>query len=316
MTGYIIRRLFQALIVVIGVIFITFILIKFIPGGQCAAALGTRATKANCKIYNHDNGLDQNVFVQFYYYMKHLIHGDMGYSYVTGENIFNQITGAMARSAMLVFMSIFLSFAIGIPIGVWQAMKRNSWIDHSLTALMFFLYSVPIFVSGTLALYWLADKWNWFPSYVDPNAGVFSPFVAPWQFVLPIALLTLAGLAGVTRYVRSSLLDNLVQDYVRTARAKGASHTRVVFRHALRNALLPMITFVGLSIPALFGGALIIETLFGFQGMGYLTVQSTLKNDYLVVVGATLFAGLATAIGSLLADILYATADPRIRLGA
>jgi len=316
MAGYIIRRLLQAVIVVIGVVFITFMLIKLLPGGQCAAALGPKANPHNCKIYNHDNGLDKPFFVQFWIYLTNVLRGNMGYSYKTGQNIFSAITGAMARSAMLVLTSIVLSFMIGIPIGVWQAMKRNTWIDHSVTALMFFFYSVPIFVSGTIAIYWLADKLGYFPSSVDPNAGVLTIFESPKQFILPVALLTLAGLAGVTRYVRSSLLDNLVQDYVRTARAKGASNTRVLFRHALRNALLPMITFVGLSIPALFGGALIIEVLFGFQGMGMLTVNSTLNADYLVVVGATLFAGLATAIGSLVADILYATADPRIRLGA
>jgi peptide/nickel transport system permease protein len=205
---------------------------------------------------------------------------------------------------------------VAIPIGVSQAVRRNSFYDYAMTGVSFFLYAIPAFLIATLLIIWFSFDLGWFPSSVPTSAGLWSIITDPRTFVLPIVSLAALTIAAYSRYIRSSVLDTLAEDYIRTARAKGAGSRRVLYGHALRNALLPLLTLIGLTLPAIVGGAVIIEDVFNYPGMGLLTVQAANNDDIPLVLGTTLVLTVATVVGSLIADLLYAVADPRIRLGA
>jgi len=204
---------------------------------------------------------------------------------------------------------------VAIPLGILQVVRRNKPIDYALTGSSFFFYAMPDFLLGTLLIIWFAFDLHWFPVSPPGDASAWAIFTDPRAFVLPVVTLTATSVASFSRYMRSSMMDALAEEYIRTARAKGASDRRVLYGHALRNALIPLLTLLGLSLPAIVSGALIVENVFNYPGMGLLTVQAAFNDDIPVVLGTTLVITVATVIGSLMADILYAVADPRIRLG-
>lgn len=316
MFAYLVRRVFQAIIVIIGVLLITFGLQKLFPGGPAAAALGPKATPEAVAAFNHDWGLDQPIFVQFYKYVWNVLHLNLGFSIFRDQLVWPLIKGRMMHTVALVLTSQILVFFVAIPLGVAQARRRNSGFDYVATGVSFIMYATPAFLLGELLISFFAIRVQWFPVSVDPSAGPWDVLFHPWQFVLPILTLSALSIGGLSRYQRSSMLDTLMQDYIRTAKAKGASERRILYRHALRNSILPIITIIGLTIPGVVGGALITETLFNYQGMGLLAVSAAQQDDVQVVMGVTLVAALFTVIGSTVADLLYALADPRIRLGA
>ncbi len=323
MIGYLFRRLMQGIAVLFGVSFLTFLLPALEKGNVARAVLGNHASPLELKEFLHSHGLDQPFFVQYYHYMIGLFHGNLGTSLnpqTIDEPVSQVIAPYVPRTLWLVLISILFSTVISVVIGLFQGIRRNTIFDHSMTFLVFLLYSFPAFLFSTMTIILFSLTLHWFPPAVDsPTAnGWFSPLVQMWnhpnQFVLPLATLTVLGVGGLTRFMRGSILDTMVQDYVRTAKAKGCSPNRVLFRHAFRNAVLPVITILGLSLPALFGGALITEQVFNYPGMGQLTVQATEARDVPVVMGLTLLVTVATVVGNLLADIGIAVADPRIRL--
>ena len=323
MIGYLFRRLMQGIAVLFGVSFLTFLLPALEKGNVARAVLGPHAGPLQLKEFLHSHGLDQPFFVQYYHYMIGLFHGNLGTSLnpqTIDEPVSQVIAPYVPRTLWLVLISILFSTVISVVIGLFQGIRRNTIFDHSMTFLVFLLYSFPAFLFSTMTIILFSLTLHWFPPAVDsPTAnGWFSPLVQMWnhpnQFVLPLATLTVLGVGGLTRFMRGSILDTMVQDYVRTAKAKGCSPNRVLFRHAFRNAVLPVITILGLSLPALFGGALITEQVFNYPGMGQLTVQATEARDVPVVMGLTLLVTVATVVGNLLADIGIAVADPRIRL--
>jgi peptide/nickel transport system permease protein len=288
------------------------------------AVLGVRATPAQVAALNRKLGYDNTLVVQYWHYIVHLLHGNLGIS--VGKNSFGTPVSAIIESGVwrtvwLATIALMVALAIAVPLGLVQALRRNSLFDYSVTGLVFIIYSTPAFLLGILLIAFLSIKFSVFPPQVvnATGTGVFGPLMdilrQPRQFVLPLAVLSGLTVGGFTRYMRSSVLDSLVQDYVRTARAKGASNTRVLFRHSLRNALIPIVTILGLTLPGLFGGALITETLFNYPGMGLITVQAVENNDVNTVMAATLIIALATIIGNLLADITLSIVDPRVRLG-
>jgi peptide/nickel transport system permease protein len=220
----------------------------------------------------------------------------------------------------LVLFSIVISLLIAIPLGMVQALKRNSVFDYTTTGIVFFLYSVPAFLMGILLIEIFAIQFHLFPAEITPGVGT-GPFArlidiveAPRSYVLPIFVLVALSVGGYSRFMRGSVLDVLVQDFVRTARAKGASSRRVLYRHAMRNAFIPIITLLGLTLPALFSGAVITESLFNLQGMGTVTVSAVQAHDLPTVMAATLLVAAATVVGNFLADLGVAAADPRVRL--
>ncbi len=315
MIGYIIRRIGQALIVILGVLVLTFLLAQLIPGGEARAVLGSKATPQGILQFNQRNGLNEPVWVQFWHYLLGVFQGNLGYSYKYNQGVTQVITERLPKTLTLVTASVALSLVIAIPLGILQVVRRNKPVDYAITGASFFFYAMPDFLVGTLLIIFFAFDLKWFPVAPPSDASAWAVFTQPQAFVLPIVTLAVTSIASFSRYMRSSMMDAMAEDYVRTARAKGAGNQRVLYGHALRNALIPILTLLGLSLPAIVSGALIVENVFNYPGMGLLTVQSAFNDDIPVVLGTTLVITIATVIGSLLADILYAVADPRIRLG-
>jgi peptide/nickel transport system permease protein len=314
-TGYIIRRLMVAVIVVIGIAAITFGLLHAIAGSPAQAVLGPKATLAAVSAWNRANGYDRPLIVQFVSYLNNLIHFNFGYSYKLGQSVLSLFREDAGRSAYLSGASLVLAIVIAIPLGIAQAVKRNSGFDYAGTAVSLTLYSMPVFFLGLILIQVFALDLHIFPPQVsDSITTTWGAISHPSQLLLPIVTLAATTVAGFSRYMRYSGLDNLGQDYIRLARAKGLPERAVLLRHLLRNACLPMITLIGLSIPALLGGNLLVETLFNYPGLGLLFYNALGNEDYPVLLALTLVGGVLTVVGNLIADVASTVADPRIRL--
>jgi peptide/nickel transport system permease protein len=316
MTGFLIRRVVQAVIVILGVILIVFLLGKLIPGGEAAAALGPRRTPEQVAHFNLVNGLDLPVYDQFWRYIWGLFHLNLGYSFKNNEGVKELIFERLPKTLTLVGVSTLVALVIAVPLGILQVVKRYTPLDYILTSASFLFYAMPPFFLGFLLILYFSFDLHLFPVSPPINSDAWTIFTDPRAFVLPVITLSAITIASFSRYMRSSMMDALTQDYIRTARAKGASNNRVLYGHALRNALIPILTLIGLSLPAIASGALITETVFNYPGMGLLTVTAAGNDDVPTVLGATLVITIFTVAGSLLADVLYAVADPRIRLGS
>jgi peptide/nickel transport system permease protein len=315
MIGYIIRRLMVAVIVTIGIAAVSFVLLHALSGSPVNAVLGPKATPQAIKDWNRQHGYDRPLIVQFFSYLNNLIHLNFGYSFKEGQSVGALFSENAGRSAYLSGASLVLAVLVAIPLGIAQAVKRNSPGDYAATALTFTLYSMPSFFLGLILIQFFALDWHIFPPLVSDNiTTTWGAITHPAQLTLPIVTLAAITVASFSRYMRSSALDNLAQDYIRLARAKGLSQRLVLTRHLLRNSCLPMITLVGLSIPSLVAGNLLIETLFNYQGLGLLFFNALGNEDYPVLLAYTVVGGVLTVIGNLMADVAVTVADPRIRL--
>lgn len=315
MTMYLVRRIGQSVIVVLFVIVVVFGLTRALPGGPARAILGPRATQVAVANFNHTYGLDQPVPVQFADYVTALARGDLGFSYKRNQSVSTLVKEYLPVTLVLMIVSTALAVLLAIPIGMVQAVRRNRLEDHLLTGVLFVFYSMPVFWLGLILIVIFAANLGWLPSG-GPQGGLATYGSQLSTLVLPIATLSLVTIALFSRYLRSAMIEALVQDYVRTARAKGASLNRVMLRHVLPNSLFSTITLLGLSIPYIFSGALIVEALFNYPGMGLLFWNAASSRDYPVVLGVTLIVALATVVGNLAADLVYAIVDPRIRYTA
>ena len=256
MLGYIVRRTLQALVVILGVTLIVFLLSQLIPGGQARAALGPKATQLQIAHFNHVNGYDEPLWVQYWHYILNMVRGDFGYSYKNNQGVAQLIMQRLPKTITLVGASTLLALVIAIPLGMAQAVRRNRPFDYVMTAVSFILYAMPAFLIGELLILLFSFTLNWFPSQPPSDASAWAVFTNPVAFVLPVASLAALTIAAFSRYMRSSVLDTVAEDYIRTARAKGASPRQILWGHAMRNAMLPIITLLGLSLPAIVGGAL------------------------------------------------------------
>jgi len=310
-TGYLVRRCALSVLVILGVTVVVFILVHLLPGGPARAILGERASKQALEDFDRAYGLTKPLPAQYVIWLSHLIHGNLGYSYKLSQSVDALLVENLPRTAVLVGTSTLLAVILGVGLGVWQAVRRSHLDDYILTGWSFIFYAMPNFFLGLILIIIFSVALQWLPP-LGPN-GTAPLFDQLRNLVLPIATLTLPYLAFFSRYARSSVLENLVQDYVRTAKSKGVGGPRTVLRHVLPNALIPIITLVGLSLPWIISGALVTEALFNYPGMGLLFWNATQNQDYPVMVGVTLVAGTVTALGSLAADIIYAVVDPRIR---
>ncbi|MDA8331063.1 MAG: ABC transporter permease [Candidatus Dormibacteraeota bacterium] len=311
MTAYLIRRALHALIVLFGVSLIVFLLLHLLPGGPARASLGLRANPASIRAFDQQYGLNQPLPVQYLVWIGQVLRGNLGFSYKLNQSVDSLLAENVPRTLVLMGTATIIAVAIAIPVGMLQAVKRNSPGDYTLTALAFLFYSMPSFLLGLVLIIVFSDVWPVLPS-TGPTAT--SPlFDQIPNLILPVATLALITVALFSRYMRSSALDNLAEDYVRTAAAKGVSRRAVLFRHVLPNALLPIITLVGLSLPGILGGALIVESLFNYPGMGLLFWNAAQTEDFPVMLGTSLVVGMGVVLGSLVADVLYGIADPRIR---
>jgi peptide/nickel transport system permease protein len=311
--AYLIRRSIQALIVLILVSMVVFGILHFLPGSPARALLGPKATPAAIAAFNRHNGYDKSLPVQYGLYVWHLLHGDLGFSYHFDQSVASLLGQDLPKTAVLVGVSYLIAILLSIPLGVIQATRRNKPIDHTITLLAMTGYSMPIFWLGMLLVVLFSNTWHIFPPEAPQGATVSAMFSQLNAMVLPVATLTIVTIAQFSRFVRTSVIDNLLQDYVRTARAKGLMPRRVMIRHVLRNSMLPMITLIGLSLPYVLGGAVVVEALFNYPGMGWLFWTAAGSHDYPVLMGFIIVVGLATVLGNLLADFAYALADPRIQ---
>jgi len=315
MIGYIGRRLVIAVIVTIGIALITFLILHFLAPSPVYAVLGAKAQPAAVKSWNQLHGYDRSEVAQFFSYLGSLAHLNFGYSYKLSQSVDALFKENAGRSAYLTLAALFLSLIIAIPLGIVQAVKRNSIGDYTVTSLNFILYSMPSFFLGLILIQFFALDWHIFPPTVsDSITSTWQAFTHPLQMTLPIVTLAAINVASFSRYMRSSALDNLAQDYIRLARAKGLSERAVLFRHLLRNACLPMITLLGLSIPTLLAGNLLVEVLFNIQGLGLLFFNALGNLDYNVLLAYTILGGVLTVLGNLIADVALTVADPRVRI--
>lgn len=313
MAAYIARRVAQAVVVLWLVSIITFGLEHMLPGGPARAMLGQQATPANIAQFNRDNGLDQPLPVQYGRWAWRVLHGDFGASLRLTTPVSTLIRQALPKSFVLGALTILFSLAVAIPVGFLQAVRRYSAADYVLTALSFVFYSMPVFWLALILVSIFAVNHHWLPPQA-PQGNSVSALLQQWKgLVLPVLALSLVTFAAFSRYVRSSTLENLTQDYVRTALAKGVSTPRLLFKHVLRNALAPVITLLGFLFPFLVSGAVIVESIFNYPGMGLLFYNAALNQDYPVLIATTLFVGAFAVTGSLLADLAYAVVDPRVR---
>ncbi|MHB1987512.1 MAG: ABC transporter permease [Acidimicrobiales bacterium] len=314
--SFIIRRIIQSFIVVLGVTLVVFLLFQFVPNGAVGLAridLGSRANQLQIHQFILANGFNLPWWDQYWHLLDNYAHLNFGYSYHFNQSVRALIGEFLPRSLVLVGMSTVLALIVAVPLGIFQTVRRNKPSDYALSSLAFIFYAMPAFVLGNLLILYLAVDNHVFAPLVPSSEGIAQMFTDWHVMTLPVITLAALTIAAFSRYMRSSMMDALAEDYVRTARAKGAGRIRVLFRHALRNALIPIITLLGLSLPAIVSGAVITETVFNFPGMGYLTYRAATQFDVYVVVGTTIVATVATVVGSLAADLLYAVADPRIR---
>jgi peptide/nickel transport system permease protein len=314
MIGYILRRLVQAILVVIVVTIIVFILLHALPGGAARAILGPRATAQQIATFNEQNGFNAPLYVQYFTDLGHWFTGNFGFSYKLNQSVASLLAERLPKTLVLSALALALTVIVAIPIGVYQAVRRNKVFDYTVTGLSFIFYAAPPFFIGLVMIDWFSQKLGWLPPEAPQSDGVGPIFSDFGAMILPVITLALISIAGFSRYMRSSVLDNITQDYVRTARAKGASEFRVLSRHVLRNALIPIVTLLGLSLPALFAGALITESVFNFPGMGLLFWQAAQQSDYPVELGVVIITAFATVIGNLLADVSLVVVDPRVKL--
>jgi peptide/nickel transport system permease protein len=313
MIGFLIRRILQALLVIFLVTVFTLALVHLFPGGPIRSLLGPRATPAQVAHYNQLYGFDQPFYVQYIKWLGQLVHGNLGFSTKLNQSVTSLLAQDLPKTLILVSLGTIVSLLFGIPLGLYQAVKRYTVGDYVLTGVSFLGYATPTFFVGLLLIEWFAINIPLFPPFAPQGTTVAQILSQPRALVLPVAAYSFVLYALWSRYMRSSVMDNLVQDYVRTARAKGASERRVLWGHIFRNSLISIVTLLGLSLPTLVAGAIFIEVVFNYPGMGLAFYNAALNVDYQVLLGFTLVATLATVVGNILADVGYAVLDPRVR---
>ncbi|QSO48934.1 ABC transporter permease [Alicyclobacillus mengziensis] len=315
MLKYIIRRILEAIPTLLGVTVISFVLIHIVPGNPVRILLGNHYTLERAAALSRSLGLNKPLWEQYFIWLGHIFVGDFGFSYVYNKPVVNMILHALPHTLAIVLVSVMAAHLFAVFLGSVQAYFQNTVFDQVATVINYFLYSLPSFWLGLLLVIFFAIDIKLFPSGGIVNTNVSHVGFFNWlhHLILPVLSLFLISVAGWTRYMRSSMREALLQDYVRTARMKGATEFRVVFVHALRNSVLPLITMLGLSLPTLVAGALFVEEIFNYPGMGLLYWNAINNRDYPIIMAVTVFLGLVTVLGNLLADILYGVIDPRIR---
>ena len=316
MLTYILRRLFQAVIILVIVTMMVFLIIRLLPSDPIVMYLSrsdaNEMNEEQLNMIRHEFGLDKPIYAQYWDWFTNILHGDLGRSILERIPITNEIIRRVPITFELGAIAFFLSLIIGIPAGVICAIRRGKWLDTVVTFFANIGITVPSFWIAMILMYIFALKLDWLPVQ-----GFVSPFTDFWGnikfIILPIFCMCISPIASEARLTRSSMLEVMNQDYIRTAWAKGNRERVVVFKHALKNALIPVITMRGMSLSMIIGGSVIIETVFNIPGMGRLAVNSVVNQDYAYVQGITLIVAFVVVMGNLLTDIVNSWLDPRIR---
>lgn len=319
MQRYLARRVVHGLIVLAGLSALMFTLLVFTPGDpvELIAAGNADVEAQDIAALRKYYGLDDPFYIRYFKWLRTVVQGDLGYSRTYGTPVTKIIGQRLGNTLMLLVTSVIIAFTIGIAVGIYSALRQYSVGDYATTVLAFVGLAMPNFWQGIVTILIFAVWVRWFPA-----GGMMTPGIAPgwpafwdriWHMILPVSVVATSGMASWMRFMRSSMLEVIRQDYVRTARAKGTPERVVINRHALRNALIPIITLIALSIPGILDGAVITETVFSWPGMGLLLFQSVLGHDYNVAMAVLMFLALMTVLCNLVADVMYALVDPRIR---
>lgn len=319
MLAYLLKRVLYAIPLLFGLLTVTFFIIHLAPGDPTSVYIQSSVDPQYAANLRHSLGLDEPLPVRYVKWVSSMLQGDFGISFSKHAPVQRILAETLPNTLLLAGFALLFNFFIGIVIGIVTALKRRTRLDHTVNIVSLFLYSMPEFWLGLMLILWFSLAIPLFPA-----SGMHSPlaqYLPPLDYaldvlhhlILPVAVLGIASAAATARYMRGSLLEVIHQDYIRTARAKGLSEVVVIGKHALRNALLPIITVFGLSFPFLLGGAVIVETVFAWPGMGKLTVEAIFSRDYPLIIASTLVSGVMVIVGNLIADILYAVVDPRIR---
>jgi peptide/nickel transport system permease protein len=305
MAGYLLRRFFQAVLILLGVSFITFVLLYVLPADPVRQIAGRAATAQTVENIREQLGLDQPFLVQYGRYLAGLIQGDMGRSYLQKTEVAALIASRLPATLLLMAGGIVCELLIGLTFGVIAAIYRGRPLDQGLMVTSFIAVSAPQFVVGLLLLYVFAVQLGWFP------IGGYGTFA---HLVLPAVTLGIMGSGWYSRMMRSSMIEVLRQDYIRTARAKGLTRARILSRHALPNAILPIIAMIGIDIGIFMGGLVVVESVFGWPGIGQLAWQAIQRVDIPIIMGVTMVSATAIVLGNLLADVITPFIDPRIKM--
>jgi len=305
MIRYLANRIGQTTFLLVGVSFITFVLLYILPADPARQIAGRSATPETVETIRKQLGLDLPFHQQYGRYLGSLVQGDLGRSYAQKTEVAEIVAARLPATLLLMLAAIVCELSIGLAIGIFAAVRQGSRADHGVMMLSFIGVSTPQFVAGILMLYVFAVQLDWFP------VGGYGEFR---HLVLPALTLGLLGAGWYSRMMRSSMIEVLTQDYIRTARAKGAPERRVILLHALRNALLPIVAMIGLDIGLFMSGAVVVESVFGWPGIGQLAWQAIQQVDIPIIMGVTLVAAVAIVLGNLLADLVAPLVDPRIRI--
>lgn len=309
---YIVRRLAGMMVVMLIVAAVVFVIARVVPGDPAAVMLGSSATPEDIAALRGRLGLDQPLLSQFLIYLQQIAHFDLGESIFLNRPVAQALAERSELTALLTLMSVGIAVVIGVPVGILSAAMRGRWVDQAAIGVAMLAASVPSFWIGLTLIKYLAVDLPWFPvaGYGPPDAGLLERLR---HLVLPAVALGIPNSALILRFTRTSMLDVLGDDYVRTARAKGLSPLVVVLKHALRNAMIPILTVIGLTAAVMIAGAIVTETVFGLPGVGNLIVSAVLRRDYPVIQGALLVVSAIYVLINLSVDLLYAVVDPRVR---
>jgi len=305
MAAYLLRRLAVSVLILLGVSFITFVLLYVLPADPVRQIAGRSATAETVENIRRELGLDRPFLVQYGQYLAGLVQGDLGRSYLQKTEVAELIASRLPATLLLMLGAIVCELVIGLTLGIVAALRRGTWLDQTLMMTSFVTVSAPQFVVSLILLYVFAVKLSWFP------IGGYGTFA---HLVLPALTLGILGSGWYSRMMRSSMIDVLRADFVRTARAKGLTRARVILRHALPNAILPVIAMIGIDIGVFMGGIVVVESVFGWPGIGQLAWQAIQRVDIPIIMGVTLVSALAIVLGNLLADLVAPFIDPRIKL--
>jgi peptide/nickel transport system permease protein len=305
MLGYISQRLLQAIPVLIGISVLTFLMLHLVPGDPVLIFAGDKPmTEERAAELRHQLGLDRPLWVQYWDYASHALRGDLGRGLRSQRPVLDSIVEALPSTLELTFAALLVAAIVGVTLGIIAAVAHSSWIDTAAMSFALFGVSVPVFYSSLLLILFFSFRLGWFPA--TGQGGLE-------RLVLPATALGLASAAALARLVRSSMLEVLGQEYIVTARAKGLAGGAVIMRHALKNALIPTVTMLGLQLGALLGGAVVTETIFSRPGLGRLAIDAISGRDFPLIQGTVLFAAVTYVLVNLVVDVLYAAIDPRIR---
>jgi peptide/nickel transport system permease protein len=314
MTAYLIRRVGTSIVVVLGVSIFIFLLLHIIFPSPAIDILGPKSTPQAIAAWNKSHGFDRPWIAQYWSYIVNVLHGNLGYSYKDNQTVTALFEERWARSLYLSGMALVFAVVIAVPLGIYQAVRRSTVGDNVATAFAFIFYAMPVFFLALILIQLFALSFPIFNYEASQSTNLLVVIGDFRSMFLPIATLTLLSVAAFSRYMRSAAMDALAQDYIKAVRAKGLPERLVLWRHLVRNACLPLVTLIGLSIPNLLAGNLITEQVFNYQGLGLLFFNSLNNVDYPVLLAYTLVGAILTVVGNLVADVALTVADPRIRL--